>query len=88
MEKLKMHSPNLVDANIEKLAALFPNCVTEVKTTESTEGHGKKNSVNSVPSVVKKQSTLICCGRNFPQSLWKARRSAITSIGPESAKPC
>lgn len=29
MEKLKMHSPNLVAQNIEQLAALFPNCVTE-----------------------------------------------------------
>lgn len=29
--QLKMHSPNLVDANIEKIAALFPNCITETK---------------------------------------------------------
>ena len=29
MDKLKMQSPNLVDANIEKIAALFPNCITE-----------------------------------------------------------
>lgn len=29
MEKLKMHSPNLTQANIEKFMALFPNCVTE-----------------------------------------------------------
>lgn len=29
MEKLKMHSPNFADENIAKLAALFPNCVTE-----------------------------------------------------------
>lgn len=31
MDKLKMHSPNLVDANIEKISALFPNCITETK---------------------------------------------------------
>ena len=31
MDKLKMHSPNLVDSNIEKIAALFPNCVTEAQ---------------------------------------------------------
>lgn len=30
-DQLKMHSPNLVDANIEKIAALFPNCVTEAQ---------------------------------------------------------
>ena len=29
MEKLKMHSPNLAEGNIAKLAELFPNCVTE-----------------------------------------------------------
>ena len=29
MEPLKMQSPNLVDANIEKIASLFPNCITE-----------------------------------------------------------
>jgi adenine-specific DNA-methyltransferase len=29
MEKLDMQSPNLVSKNIENIAALFPNCVTE-----------------------------------------------------------
>jgi adenine-specific DNA-methyltransferase len=29
MDKLKMQSPNLVDANIDKIAALFPHCITE-----------------------------------------------------------
>ncbi len=31
MEKLKMHSPDMVAVNIEKIAALFPNCITEAK---------------------------------------------------------
>lgn len=29
MDKLKMQSPNLVEANIDKIAELFPNCITE-----------------------------------------------------------
>jgi adenine-specific DNA-methyltransferase len=29
MNKLKMHSPDLTQANIDKLAELFPNCVAE-----------------------------------------------------------
>lgn len=29
MNKLKMHSPNITDENVAKLAELFPNCVTE-----------------------------------------------------------
>ena len=31
MDKLKMHSPDLSQANIEKVQSLFPNCVTEVE---------------------------------------------------------
>jgi len=31
MDKLKMHSPDLIEANIAKLAELFPNCVTEAR---------------------------------------------------------
>ena len=31
MEHLKMHSMNKIDENISKIAALFPNCVTEAK---------------------------------------------------------
>lgn len=29
MDKLKMHSPDMTQQNIEKIQALFPNCVTE-----------------------------------------------------------
>ena len=29
MDKLKMHTPNMADENYKKLAALFPNAVTE-----------------------------------------------------------
>ena len=31
MEKLKLHTPDLTAKNIEKLAQLFPNCVTEAR---------------------------------------------------------
>lgn len=31
MDKLKMQSENIVDENIEKIAKLFPNCITEGK---------------------------------------------------------
>ena len=31
MDKLKMHSPDLTEANIARLAELFPNCVTEAR---------------------------------------------------------
>jgi adenine-specific DNA-methyltransferase len=31
MDKLKLHSPNITETNIEKIAELFPSCVVEAK---------------------------------------------------------
>lgn len=36
MDSLKMQTPNLVDDNIEKIAALFPNCITEDRDESGT----------------------------------------------------
>lgn len=33
MDKMKMETPDLAQENFEKLAALFPNCVTERQTS-------------------------------------------------------
>ncbi len=42
MNKLKMHSPDLVDENIKKIEELFPNCIIEER-----DEHGRvKNSVD------------------------------------------
>ena len=37
MDKLNMHTPNLADENYKKLAALFPNAVTETIDPETGE---------------------------------------------------
>ncbi len=37
MEKLRMHSPNFAEENIERLAELFPHCVTEVSADYADE---------------------------------------------------
>ena len=40
MDKLKMQTPNLTAQNIDKIAALFPNCITEMPDEEkSTPDH-------------------------------------------------
>lgn len=36
MDKLKMHSPDLSQQNIEKIRSLFPNCVTEAKAADGS----------------------------------------------------
>ena len=38
MDKLKMHTPNLADENFKKLAAMFPNAVTETITGYTENG--------------------------------------------------
>ena len=38
MENLKMHTPDLADENFKKLAALFPNAVTETITGYKANG--------------------------------------------------
>ncbi len=40
MEKLKMHSPDLVAENIAKLAELFPSCVTEMRDEQGKVTRG------------------------------------------------
>lgn len=36
IEKLKLHSPDITAQNIDRIAALFPNCVTEAAGTDGT----------------------------------------------------
>jgi adenine-specific DNA-methyltransferase len=36
MDKLKMHSPNLTEANIARLRELFPGCVTEARSEDGS----------------------------------------------------
>jgi len=39
MEKLKMHSSDLTQVNIEKLALLFPNCLVEATGEDGVVKH-------------------------------------------------
>jgi adenine-specific DNA-methyltransferase len=39
MEKMKLHTPDLTQANVAKIAELFPNCVTESKGEDGTVKH-------------------------------------------------
>lgn len=36
MDKLKLHTLDLIAENIEKIAALFPNCITEARDENGT----------------------------------------------------
>lgn len=48
MDKLRMKSPDLTSQNIEKIGALFPNCITEALDEERSTPEKKayKKAVN------------------------------------------
>lgn len=45
MDKLKLHTPDLAEANFRKLAALFPNAVTETITGYTTDENGNEKPI-------------------------------------------
>ena len=87
MDKLKMHSPNFTDENIAKLAALFPNCVTESVDEDS-------NPKKSIDFDLLKQelSTHIVEGPQERYHLnWPDKRKALLTANAPIAKtlrPC
>jgi adenine-specific DNA-methyltransferase len=87
MDKMKMHSPNFAEENIEKLAALFPNCVTE---TEDENGELKK--VIDFDLLRQELSTNIVEGPQERYRLdWPGKREALLTANAPIAKtlrPC
>ena len=87
MDKLKMHSPNLVKGNIAQLSELFPNCVTESKD----ENGNLKKSIDF--DLLKQElSTHIVEGPQERYHLnWPGKREALLTANAPIAKtlrPC
>lgn len=87
MEKLKMHSSNLVEQNIEKLADLFPNCVTESKGVD-----GKLQQAIDFDLLKQELSRNIVEGPQERYQLnWPGKREALLNANAPIAKtlrPC
>lgn len=87
MDKLKMHSPNLVDANIEKIAALFPNCVTEAQGE-----NGELKKAVDFDLLKQELSQVIVEGEQERYRLdWVGKKEAILTANAPIAKtlrPC
>ncbi len=87
MEKLTLHSPDFTQANIEKLAELFPNCVTETRAADGT----LKKAIDF--DLLKQElSTSIVEGPQERYQLnWPGKREALlTANAPiaKTLKPC
>lgn len=87
MDKLKMHSPNLVDANIEKIAALFPNCVTEAQ-----DENGELKKAVDFDLLKQELSQILVEGEQERYRLdWVGKKEAILTANAPIAKtlrPC
>lgn len=87
MDKPKMHSPDLTAANIDKLAALFPNCVTEAK-----DDTGKLRRSIDFDLLRQELSDAVVEGPVERYSLnWPGKREAMLAANTSVAKtlrPC
>lgn len=87
MEKLKLHSPDLTQENIAKLAELFPNCVTETQAED-----GKLTRAIDFDQLRQELSTAIVEGPQERYQLnWPGKREALLTANAPIAKtlrPC
>ena len=87
MKKLKMHSPNLAESNIAKLAELFPACVTE-----SMDENGKLKKAVDFDLLRQELSETIVEGPQERYHLnWPGKREALLTANAPVAKtlrPC
>ena len=87
MDKLKMQSENLVNEHIEKIAQLFPNCITEAK-----DESGKMVKLVDFDLLKQELSNEIVEGNDERYTLnWAGKKQAIlTANAPINAtlRPC
>ena len=87
MNKLKMHSPDLTQANIDKLAELFPSCVAE-----AADANGVVRRSIDFDQLRQELSTSIVEGPQERYQLnWPGKREALLTANAPIAKtlrPC
>jgi adenine-specific DNA-methyltransferase len=87
MNKLKMHSPDLTQANIDKLAELFPNCVAE-----AAGAHGVvKRSIDFDQLRQELSGSIVEGPQERYQLNWPGKREALLTANAPIAKtlrPC
>lgn len=82
MDKLKMHSPDLSEKNIEKIKKLFPNCVTEAKKKD-----GKLEFKVDFDQLKQELSGFVVDGQHERFHLnWPGKREAILTANAPIAK--
>lgn len=78
MEKMKFETPDMTQMNIEKIAALFPNCITEKK-----DDSGKITKAVNFDALKQILGDTIADGDESYEFTWVGKRDAMV----EAAKP-
>jgi adenine-specific DNA-methyltransferase len=87
MDKLKMHSPDLIEANIARLAELFPNCVTEARDAKGE----LKQAIDFDLLRQELASSIVEGPQERYQLNWPGKREALLTANAPIAKtlrPC
>lgn len=86
MEKMKMESANITDMNIEKIAALFPNCITE-----TADENGKLKKAINFEMLRAMLSEDIAEGDEAYEFTWVGKKAAIAEANRpirKTLRPC
>lgn len=72
MEKMRMESPDMTEQNIDKIAALFPNCVSE-----ATDKNGNLKRVINFDILRQMLSRDVVAGDEAYEFTWVGKKAAI-----------
>lgn len=78
MEKMKFETPDMAQMNVQKIAALFPNCVTESKAKD-----GKLKKAVNFDALKQMLGESVADGDESYEFTWVGKRDAMV----EAAKP-
>ncbi len=78
MDKMKFETPDMAQMNVEKIAALFPNCVTESKAAD-----GKLKKAVNFDALKQMLAESVAEGDESYEFTWVGKRDAMV----EAAKP-
>ena len=86
MRKPKFETPDLTSENIEKIAALFPNCVTE-----ASDGHGGIKRAVNFELLKQMLSPDVVDGDEAYEFTWVGKKAAIVEANKpirKTLRPC
>ena len=82
MEKMKFETPDMTERNIDKIAALFPNCVTEMKDEK-----GKIKRGINFEMLKQMLSPDVVDGDECYEFTWVGKKAAIVEANKPTRKP-